>query len=538
MNHILILDDNDQITASLKREIASFEEYETGQIETASSPREAIDLARHAAERQQAFTIFLLDQNLDAEMDGIQTMQELLMLYPDADTIIFTGYDTPEDGLRAYEAGASRYLPKPFESRELEFVLKELARSQQVKINETRQRHQFEVATKIAEAVGANLDLEITMDAILKTLVEDVFENTRLCVLLYDEEANALRFAPATLEYYQIDNPQFSEQYDFPLEGKTIACRAARKTLQTKTLEIENVPNVEEDDVYLELNPETRSECCASLFSTQHKLLGVLALERGWLNGFDEGDQALIKMAARHISLAIERAKQSEDLEVTSFVSAQTSWAVGIAHDINSEVGKIANRAYLIQKKSKDAEIKDLAQKIEESAYKLAAANPWASHQVQCVEVNPAVKKYVEAICSQKGFEIEVDYLFDADKVQIIINSEQFRFVLKQMINNAIYAMQNIEPKRLYISTRRANHNHVEICFKDFGNGIEMHSREWLFRKPYTTKESGIGGYGLILSYKMIEEMKGKLLLSPYRAGEGAAFIIRLPIDDTSRKGE
>ncbi|HRQ25221.1 MAG TPA: GAF domain-containing protein, partial [Anaerolineales bacterium] len=274
---------------------------------------------------------------------------------------IFTGYDTPEDGLRAYEAGASRYLPKPFESRELEIVLKELERSRKVRINEARQRRQFEVAAKIAEAVGASLDMETTMDAILKTLVEDVFDGTRLCVLLYDEEADALRFAPATLKYYRIDNHHFSEQNTFALDGKTIACRVARKSLRCREMIMENVPNAADDDDYMELNPETKSECCASLMSSGQELLGVLALERGRLNGFDESDEALIEMAARHIGIAIERAKQRESHEITSFVAAQTSWAVNIAHEINSEVGKIANWAYLIQKRSSDdPQIKEL----------------------------------------------------------------------------------------------------------------------------------------------------------------------------------
>lgn len=530
MNHILILDDNKHFAELLKRDISEFEGYETGQIEIAVTSQEAVELAQRAAEQRLSFNLFLLDQNLDESMDGIQTMKELLGIHPDADTVIFTGFDTPEDGMRAYEAGASRYLPKPFESRELEFVLKELARSQQVRINEARQQRQIKVAIDITEAVGASLDLEDTMNAILETLV-DLFDRTRLCVLLYKEEMNALHFAPATLKYYQIDNPKFSGQDAFPLNGKAIACRVAQKTLRTCQMEIENIDNVEHDSAYLNLNPDTKSECCVSLLNSQHELLGVLAMERGRLNGFEESDLALIKMAARHISLAIERAQQSEALEIKSIVMAQTSWAVNIAHEINNEVGKIVTWAYLIQNNSEEyPTIKEYARNIEESAYQLSAANPWTSKPPQSVELDALIFKSVKKIIEQKGEDIHVDFQLDAAGIWTKIKPVQFQFVVKQMINNAIKAMRDSEDKKILVCTRTFNHHMVEIRFQDFGPGIEEHERIWLFRKPYTTKEHG-GGYGLILSHQMIEEMHGKIKLEPYRTGEGAVFVIRLPVD-------
>jgi signal transduction histidine kinase/DNA-binding response OmpR family regulator len=538
MNHILILDDKERVTTSLKREIASFEEYETGQIETASSAREAIELARHAAEHRQPFNVFLIDQNLDAEMDGIQAMQELLTLHPDADTIIFTGYDSPEDGLRAYEAGASRYLPKPFEAKELEFVLKELERSRKVRINEARQRRQFEVVTKITEAVGASLDMETTMDAILRTLVEDVFDGTRLCVLLYDEDTESLRFAPATTKYYQIDNPLYNQKI-FPLNGKTIACRTARKTLECRDLIMENIPNVTNDEDYLELNPEIKSEFCISLLNSSKDLLGVLALERDRLNGFDQSDEALIKIAARHIGIAIERAQQSESLNIASFISMQTSWAVNIVHDLNGEVGKIANWAYLIQKGvPENPTLVDYAAHIEESAYKMAASNPVMARQPQCIDINATVQKYADTICAQKGYEVDLEYQFQGMEAYTTINPIRFQFVIKQMITNALNAMRHIESKRIIISTRQGNRGFIEIHFKDFGDGIEMNKREWIFRKPHTTRDDGSGGYGLFLAYHMIQQMGGKLKLEPYRAGEGATFSIHLPLENPSKEGK
>ena len=134
MSRILILDDNERFGETLRNSISGFDEYESETVQTVTNSELAIELVREAAELQQPFTVLLIDQNLEAEMDGIQVMKELLAIHSDADTIIFTGFDTPEDGLRAYEAGASRYLPKLFEPAELEFVLKEMMRSRKVRL--------------------------------------------------------------------------------------------------------------------------------------------------------------------------------------------------------------------------------------------------------------------------------------------------------------------------------------------------------------------------------------------------------------------
>jgi len=527
MNRLLILDDNERFADTLKRSISNFDEYDTEFVEAVSTSLEAITLAQRVSENKQPFTIFLIDQNLDAEMDGIQTMKELLAINPDADAIIFTGFETPQDGMRAYEEGASRYLPKPFEPRELEFILKELSRSRKVRLEEARQRRQFKVATNIAEAVGASLDLESTMDAVLATLCE-MFDRTRLCVLLYDERQNELRFAPATLKYYEIENLQYTQQDVFPLGQGSIACRVAKQTRANRQMECENIGDVSQDADYKNLNPNTKSECCVSLLDSNNELLGVLALEREWLNGFVEGDLDLIKMAARHISIAIERAQQSEALDFKSTVAAQTSWAANIAHEINGEVGKIVNWAYLIQKNAEEnSTIQEYAKNIEESAYQLSSVNPWSAKPPKANEIDTVLINTIEKIAPLKG--IEVDFKPGAPQTLVLIKPAQFQFTIKQLINNAARAMKDLEEKRISVSTKLLDNKTVEILFQDFGPGISEDNRTSVFYRSFTTKETG--GYGLLFVRQMIEDMQGKITLMPHQTGKGAAFLIQLPVN-------
>lgn len=393
-------------------------------------------------------------------------------------------------------------------------------------LEEIKQRRQFKLAKEIAEAVGASLDLETTMNAILSKLHE-AFGKTRLCVLLYDKHLQALKFAPGTSKFYKVNNPKYIGQDTFPLEKVTIACRVARKTLSKKKVQSENVDDVSGDAEYLILNPEVKSEFCISLLSTKNELLGVMALERKKVNGFGDDDIEVIKAVAQHISIAIERAQQSEDLEYNSTVAAQTSWAANLAHEVNNEVGKILNWAYFIRKiASENPEIQGYARNIEESATKLSSTNPWTGKPPTVVEIDAILKSYLEQITLLRSIEVKYDLC--APEAKVLVKTAQFQHVLRQLVNNASRAMDELEKKKILVSTRLKNNSMVEILFEDFGPGLSEEKHLFAFRRRFTTKETG--GYGLLFIRQMIEDMLGEIVLRPYQKGKGAAFLIQLPI--------
>ena len=114
---------------------------------------EAQELVRKAVKTHKPYEVFLIDQRLGVGKDGIEVMQELRAISPDSDAIIFTGVDDIETGLRAYEAGAFRYLSKPFENRELLFLLKSLKQWRK----EQREHHwQKLFTTMVEEALRKN----------------------------------------------------------------------------------------------------------------------------------------------------------------------------------------------------------------------------------------------------------------------------------------------------------------------------------------------------------------------------------------------
>jgi len=69
--------------------------------------------------------------------------------------------------------------------------------------------------------------------------------------------------------------------------------------------------------------------------------------------------------------------------------------------------------------------------------------------------------------------------------------------------------------------------NTVRIRISDNGKGIASEVREKLFQKGVSTRG---GGLGLYLSKQVVETMGGTIELAPSRDGEGAVFLICLPL--------
>jgi predicted ATPase/signal transduction histidine kinase/tRNA A-37 threonylcarbamoyl transferase component Bud32 len=122
----------------------------------------------------------------------------------------------------------------------------------------------------------------------------------------------------------------------------------------------------------------------------------------------------------------------------------------------------------------------------------------------------------------------------------------QLNQVFMNILSNAIDALESIgtinelslpNHQRLLtnptiiIVTQQVDRDRVEIRIADNGFGIPESLRQRLFDLFFTTKPVGKGtGMGLSISYQIVTEKHGGLLLCKSELGRGAEFIIRLPI--------
>jgi signal transduction histidine kinase len=117
-------------------------------------------------------------------------------------------------------------------------------------------------------------------------------------------------------------------------------------------------------------------------------------------------------------------------------------------------------------------------------------------------------------------------------------DAEQIGRVLKNVISNALDAMQTVSDRHLEITVRRVEGTrrgaaayYVEVAVRDNGTGFTADALRRVF-EPYFTTRSGSGGTGLgmAIAYRIVADHGGTI-----RAGEapggGATITMRLPID-------
>jgi two-component system, NtrC family, sensor kinase len=141
-----------------------------------------------------------------------------------------------------------------------------------------------------------------------------------------------------------------------------------------------------------------------------------------------------------------------------------------------------------------------------------------------------------------KLFNAMMNTNFDGHIGKINIIPQDIGRVLLNLYNNAFYAVADkkkilaskpeasdeYEPA-ITVSTKKLN-DKIEISVKDNGNGIPQKVLDKIFQPFFTTKPTGQGtGLGLSLSYDIIKAHGGQLRAST-KEGEGAEFIIQLPL--------
>lgn len=129
--------------------------------------------------------------------------------------------------------------------------------------------------------------------------------------------------------------------------------------------------------------------------------------------------------------------------------------------------------------------------------------------------------------------QIEVQLDLDEGEGPIVFgNAIRLEQVFINLITNARDALIDAKIKRIYISSK-TDQNFVYLSFKDTGPGIPPENEERIFDPFFTTKEVGSGtGLGLSITYGIIRDHDGTILLCSH-TGDGAEFIIKLPLAPT-----
>jgi len=117
-----------------------------------------------------------------------------------------------------------------------------------------------------------------------------------------------------------------------------------------------------------------------------------------------------------------------------------------------------------------------------------------------------------------------------SENPMVIGNSIQLEQVFLNVLTSARDALANATRKLIQVRCH-VEQGKVKLAFGDTGPGIAEGLEQRIFDPFFTTKEVGAGtGLGLSITYGIIKEHQGTISVEKSRPGEGAIFLIELPL--------
>ncbi|MBI5567816.1 MAG: GAF domain-containing protein, partial [Chloroflexi bacterium] len=189
---VLLVDDEEGLRVNLSKFLRNNFGYQVEAVPHAAAAWEQLTLT------QGAYDVALIDDMLIPGPDGIHLMEDIRKQYADIECIILTGWGT-EHRQRALQAGAFRYLEKPFNYDELAMLIRTAA--QQVRLRIIGR-------AILAEHDQAKLLTQIGLDARSLALADEaeisLLDRTTQSLKVYAHTAPADRSRPIAFELHTV----------------------------------------------------------------------------------------------------------------------------------------------------------------------------------------------------------------------------------------------------------------------------------------------------------------------------------------------
>ena len=158
------------------------------------------------------------------------------------------------------------------------------------------------------------------------------------------------------------------------------------------------------------------------------------------------------------------------------------------------------------------------------------------SDEKACVDLNKAIESTVTVARNEWKYiaDLTTDLAPDLPLVPCLLG--QFNQVILNMIVNATHAIADVVKRTgargtISIATRSVD-GWAEVRITDSGTGIPEEIRRKVFDPFFTTKEVGKGtGQGLAIAHSVIVDKHHGTIAIESEVGQGATFIVRLPLD-------
>jgi len=215
----------------------------------------------------------------------------------------------------------------------------------------------------------------------------------------------------------------------------------------------------------------------------------------------------------------------------------------GIAHELNNPLNNIGlfvgNAIDLMMLGGADRE--RFLEELDSAMQQVRKASEIISHlrtfgraapvTREPVAINEVIRRSLSLMQEQmrlRQIEVQVD-LCASDPV-VVGSAIQLEQVFINLLTNARDAVATA-PERVVSIQCGLTEDFAELSVSDTGPGIPVELEQRIFDPFFTTKEVGKGtGLGLSITYGILKEHHGTIWVAKNPPGEGATFVVQLPL--------
>ncbi len=234
-----------------------------------------------------------------------------------------------------------------------------------------------------------------------------------------------------------------------------------------------------------------------------------------------------------------ERQRMEQQLQLAGRLAAVGELAAGIAHELNNPLTAIQVHAQLLNARD---DLDETAQSDVRTIYGEAQRATGITGNLLSFARRYSPEKHPISINDVLASSLEfhayrmrvnnIDMLLDleSDLPETMADFHQMQQVFVNIIINAEQAMTEAHSRgKLSVKTQKVGEM-IQITFADDGPGISEENLKRVFDPFFTTKDVGKGtGLGLSICYGIVEEHGGRLYARS-NPGEGATFVVEIPI--------
>ena len=304
---------------------------------------------------------------------------------------------------------------------------------------------------------------------------------------------------------------------------------------------------LEQDPDYIACHANSRSALTVPIKAGE-EVLGVINVEDAEENAFDADDERVLVSLAAQASIAIQHARQYEELKRTKgIVGASTAVAwMGMAratwhHTIRNYAASIRDHVYMLREDIEAkkpvatlaAQLHDI-DTIAENILEAPIPAPLSMEEgVSSVSLNEIIEERVKRLWSREPYA--------SVRVRLALTSEMMTFTVRAnpawltraldiLLDNALEAMDGCARRELVVVTRTVE-GRVEIAISDTGVGIPSAVQVQLLQQPITKPQGVPGsGIGLLLAQTIMQTYGGDIHLGS-TGPDGTTMVLWLPCE-------